>query len=221
MTKTSESKIRLLIIDDYPVVLSGLVAMLKNHGDIEVVGAATSGKKAVDLSVSLRPDVVLMNISMPEMDGIQATQAIKKQAPEVNILIFSGLSGSQQITPALNAGAIGYIPKDSAEPQLLEAIRQVAKGEAWLHPSIIGQVLKQIQGTDEDTDFIKRLTDRELEVLKLMGEGYSNQEIAKLMVVSNATVHSHVSHILAKLEVSSRTQAVIFAMRAGILPGSE
>lgn len=221
MTKPFKSKIRLLIIDDYPVVLSGLVAMVKNHEDVEVVGAATSGKKAVDLSVSLRPDVVLMNILMPEMDGIQATQAIKQQAPEVNILIFSGLSGSQQITPALNAGAIGYIPKDSAEPQLLEAIRQVAKGEAWLHPSIIGQVLKQIQGGDEETDNIKRLTVRELQVLKLMSEGYSNQEIAKMMVVSNATVHSHVSHILTKLEVSSRTQAVIIAMRAGILPNIE
>lgn len=215
------NKIRALIVDDYPVVLSGLVAMLKNHEDIEVVGAATNGRKAVDLALALRPNVVLMNVSMPEMDGIEATHLIKKNAPDVNILIFSGLSGQEQVTSAINAGAIGYILKDASEPELLQALRQVARGEAWLHPSIIGLVLKQIQGVEEQDGLIKKLTERELEVLKLMASGYTNQEIAKSMVVSAATVHSHVSRILSKLEVSSRTQAVICAMRAGIVPAPE
>jgi DNA-binding NarL/FixJ family response regulator len=211
------TKIRLMIVDDYPVVLSGLVAMFKNHPEIEVVGVASTGKKALEESLLLRPDVVLMNVAMPEMDGIDATRLIKKGLPETNILMFSGLSSNDKVMPALNAGAIGYILKDASEPELVQAVHQVARGEAWLHPSIIGHVLKQINNAEEKEGLIERLTDRELDVLKYMAHGYSNQDIARLMVVSNATVHSHVSRILAKLEVSSRTQAVIYAMRAGVV----
>ncbi len=210
-------KIRLLMVDDYPVVLSGLVAMFKNHEEIEVIGVANNGNKAIDLAASLHPNVVLMNVAMPGMDGIEATRVIKKNNPEINILMFSGLSSNDKVMPALNAGAIGYILKDASEGELVQAIRQVARGEAWLHPSIIGHVLKQINGTEEQEGLIEKLTERELDVLRFMARGYSNQEIAKLMVVSTATVHSHVSRILAKLEVSSRTQAVIYAMRAGVV----
>jgi DNA-binding NarL/FixJ family response regulator len=210
--------IRLLIVDDYPVVLSGLVAMLKTYDDIDLVGVASNGKKAVELALNLRPDVVLMNIAMPEMDGIEATRLILHKAPEIRVLIFSGLKGSDKVTPALNAGAIGYILKDASEIDLVQAIRQVARGEAWLHPSVMNSVLRQITGAEEKEGLIEKLTEREFDVLKYMAQGYSNQEIARLMVVSAATVHSHVSHILAKLEVSSRTQAVIYAMRAGVIP---
>ncbi len=210
-------KIRLLMVDDYPVVLSGLVAMFKNHEEIEVIGVANNGKKAIDLATTMHPNVILMNVAMPGMDGIEATRTIKRSNPEINILMFSGLSSNDKVMPALNAGAIGYILKDASEGELVQAIRQVAKGEAWLHPSIIGHVLKQLNGTEEQEGLIEKLTERELDVLKYMAKGYSNQEIAKLMVVSTATVHSHVSRILAKLEVSSRTQAVIYAMRAGVV----
>jgi len=210
-------KIRLLIVDDYPVVLSGLVAMFKNHEEMEVVGVASNGKKAIELALSFRPQVVLMNVAMPEMDGIEATRMIKRNNPEINVLMFSGLSSNDKVMPALNAGAIGYILKDASESELVQAIRQVARGEAWLHPAIIGHVLKQINGTEEQEGLIEKLTERELDVLRYMARGYSNQEIARLMVVSAATVHSHVSRILAKLEVSSRTQAVIYAMRAGVV----
>jgi DNA-binding NarL/FixJ family response regulator len=210
-------KIRLLMVDDYPVVLSGLVAMFKNHEEIEVIGVANNGKKAIDLATTMHPNVILMNVAMPGMDGIEATRTIKRSNPEINILMFSGLSSNDKVMPALNAGAIGYILKDASEGELVQAIRQVAKGEAWLHPSIIGHVLKQLNGTEEQEGLIEKLTERELDVLKFMAKGYSNQEIAKLMVVSTATVHSHVSRILAKLEVSSRTQAVIYAMRAGVV----
>ncbi|MEA5079938.1 Transcriptional regulatory protein LiaR [bioreactor metagenome] len=210
-------KIRLLMVDDYPVVLSGLVAMFKNHDEIEVIGVANNGKKAIDLATTMHPHVILMNVAMPGMDGIEATRTIKRTNPEINILMFSGLSSNDKVMPALNAGAIGYILKDASEGELVQAIRQVAKGEAWLHPSIIGHVLKQLNGTEEQEGLIEKLTERELDVLKYMAKGYSNQEIAKLMVVSTATVHSHVSRILAKLEVSSRTQAVIYAMRAGVV----
>jgi DNA-binding NarL/FixJ family response regulator len=213
----NDEKIRILIVDDYPVVLVGLVTMLKNHPSIEVVGVANNGRKAVDLAVSLRPDVVLMNVIMPEMDGIEATREIKKKAKEVNILMFTGTGNIDQVTPALNAGAIGYTMKDASETELIQAIRQVAKGEAWLHPAVMNRVLRQIQGPDEEEGLVEKLTERELVVLQYMAKGNSNQEIAKLMVVSAATIHSHVSHILSKLNVSSRTQAVIYAMREGAI----
>jgi DNA-binding NarL/FixJ family response regulator len=212
-----DEKIRILIVDDYPVVLVGLVTMLKNHENIEVVGVANNGKKAVDLAVSMHPDVVLMNVFMPEMDGIEATRQIRKKAPGVHVLMFTGTDKIDQVTPSLNAGAIGYTMKDASETELIQAITQVAKGEAWLHPAVMNRVLKQIQDPVEEEGLIEKLTERELDVLKYMVKGYSNQEIAKLMVVGAATVHSHVSHVLAKLNVASRTQAVIYAMREGVV----
>jgi DNA-binding NarL/FixJ family response regulator len=209
--------IRMLIVDDYPVVLSGLVAMFKNHEDIEVVGVATNGQKAVDLALSLRPQLVLMNMMMPIMDGIEATHQIKVKAPEINILMFSGIASNEKAVQALNAGAIGYILKDASEAELVQAIQQVAVGKAWLHQDVIGQVLKHIKGDEEKEGLIDSLTERELDVLKYMARGYGNREIAKEMTVGITTVQSHVSHILAKLEVSSRTAAVIYAMRKGVV----
>jgi NarL family two-component system response regulator LiaR len=214
-----KAKIRLLIVDDYPVVLSGLIAMFKNHEDLEVVGVANNGVTAVDLAVSLRPNVVIMNRLMPEMDGVEATQAIKKNTSDVNVIIFSGLSTHDMVVPALKAGAIGYIIKDASEVELIQAVRQAARGEACLHPSIMQHVLHQMHNPEkeEQDDLLKKLTERELTVLKLMAQGYTNQEIAQKLLVSTATVHSHVGHILSKLQVSSRTQAAINAMRAGIV----
>jgi NarL family two-component system response regulator LiaR len=209
--------IRLLIVDDYPVVVTGLMAIFKGFPEIEVVGVANNGFKAVELANAQHPQVVLMNVAMPEMDGIEATRKIKRDLPDINILMFSGLSSNDKVMPSLNAGAIGYILKSSGEDELMQAIHQVARGEAWLHPSIVGHVLKQISGVEEQEGLVEKLTERELDVLKFMARGYSNQEIARLLVVSSATVHSHVSRILAKLQVSSRTQAVIYAMRAGVV----
>lgn len=212
-----KAPVKLLIVDDYPVVLSGLVSMLKNHTDIELVGVASNGSKAIELAGKLAPKVVLMNLNMPEIDGIEATRIIRKANPEINILIFSGINTSEKVLPALSAGAIGFILKDATEPDILQAIRSVARGEAWLHPSVVEYVLKQINTQDEQDGLVEKLTERELEVLRLMAKGYSNHEIARLMILSAATVHTHVSRILAKLEVSSRTQAVIYAMRAGVI----
>jgi NarL family two-component system response regulator LiaR len=210
-------KIRLLIVDDYPVVVSGLMAMFQDHEEINIIGVANNGFQAIEMARNLNPQVILMNVSMPEMDGIEATRRIKNELPEINIVMFSGLSSNDKVMPALNAGAIGYILKNAEKEDLLQAIHQVARGEAWLHPSIVGHVLKQISGTEEQEGLIEKLTEREMDVLKFMAHGYSNQEIARLLVVSSATVHSHVSRILAKLQVSSRTQAVIYAMRAGVV----
>ena len=213
-----EEKIRLLLVDDYPVVLSGLVSMFKNHDDIEVVGMARNGKKAIDLASKCNPDVVLMNINMPEVDGITATREIKKANPSTRVLIFSGINTADKVLQVLSAGAIGFVLKDAAEPELLQAIHAVANGEAWLHPSVIGYMLKQMNTAEENEGSLEKLTDREFDVLRYMTKGYSNQEIAEKMVISMTTVHSHVSKILAKLEVSSRTQAVIYAMKAGLVP---
>lgn len=210
-------KIRLLIVDDYPVVVAGLMAMFEDHDEINVVGVANNGFKAIEMARTFHPQVILMNVSMPEMDGIEATRRIKNELPEINIVMFSGLSSNDKVMPALNAGAIGYILKNTEKDDLLQAIHQVARGEAWLHPSIVGHVLKQISGVEEQEGLVEKLTEREMDVLKFMAHGYSNQEIARLLVVSSATVHSHVSRILAKLQVSSRTQAVIYAMRAGVV----
>jgi DNA-binding NarL/FixJ family response regulator len=216
--KMVESIIRLLIVDDYPVVLSGLVSMLKNHEDIVVAGVANNGFKAIELAKTLKPDVVLMNLNMPEMDGIEATRQIRKFNPEIHVLIFSGINTSDRVVPVLNAGAIGFILKDATEPEILQAIRTVSRGEAWLHPSVVGYLLKQMNSAEEKDGLVEKLTERELDVLRLMAKGYSNHEIAKMMVLSVATVHTHVGRILAKLEVSSRTQAVIYAMKAGVIP---
>lgn len=212
-----------MIVDDYPVVVSGLTAIIQTQNDIEVVGVARTGTDAVKMTLSLKPQVVLMNISMPEMDGIQATRIIKKEAPGTLVLIYSGQNGYEVVTEAINAGATGYLVKEANNKELLDAIHTVARGEVWLHPSIMMHVIKQIRGPVEQEGLLGRLTRRELEVLKLMAQGETNQEIAKQMVLSMATVHSHVSRILAKLEVSSRTQAVIYAMRTGVvaLPGEE
>ena len=210
MNNYTEQRIRLLIVDDYPVVLTGLQAMLSTYPEIEVIGVATNGFDAVETAIKLHPKVVLMNVAMPGMDGIEATHQIKKHSPDINILIFSGLSSHDKVTPAINAGAIGYILKDSTEANLVSAIKQVARGEACIHPSVIGHILRQVQTNEDQDQLIQTLTEREVEVLKLIGEGHSNQEIARMMVVGHATVHSHVSRILAKLKVSSRTQAVLY-----------
>ena len=191
--------------------------MFQNHAEIEVVGVATNGKKAVDLALSLRPDVVLMNMVMPEMDGVEATRQIKAAAPEINVLMFSGIGSNDKVVPSLNAGAIGYILKDASENELTQAIQQVAAGKIWLHQDVISLVLKQIKDPEEKEHLINTLTERELDVLRYMALGYGNREIAKQMTISITTVHSHVSHILTKLEVSSRTAAVIYAMRVGLV----
>jgi len=211
-------KIRVLVVDDHPVVRKGLIAMLETEPEIELVGEASNGEEAVEKVAELKPQVVLMDLVMPGMDGIEATRQIKQIAPEVNILVLTSFSTNDKVVPSLNAGALGYLLKDSNPTDLMHAIRQVAQGEAWLHPAVTRQVLRQLNKMEEPEEPTEKLTDRELEVLKYMARGYNNQEIARLLVVSAATVHTHVSRILAKLNVTSRTQAVIYAMRNGLVP---
>jgi NarL family two-component system response regulator LiaR len=207
--------IRILVVDDHIVVRRGLIAMLETEPGMQIVGEAANGVEAVEQARKLMPNVVLMDLVMPVMDGIEATRQIKKEMPSVNILVLTSFSTNDKVIPSLNAGAIGYLLKDSTPADLVRAIQQVSQGEGSLHPVVTRQVLSQMQTQAAPPEEIveEELTERETEVLKLMAHGYSNAEIARLMVVSNATVHTHVSRILSKLNVSSRTQAALYALK--------
>jgi NarL family two-component system response regulator LiaR len=208
-------KVRVLVTDDHIVVRKGLVAMLETEPDIQIIGEASNGVEALKMAQELIPDVVLMDLVMPVMDGIEATRQIKQTVPSVNILVLTSFSTNDKVLPSLNAGAIGYLLKDSTPADLVRAIHQVAQGEGSLNPSITRQVLAQMQSPAAPAE--QELTERETEVIKLMAHGYSNAEIARLMVVSNATVHTHVSRILSKLNLSSRTQAALYALKKGLV----
>jgi len=211
------SKIRILVVDDHIVVRKGLMAILETEPGIEVVGEAGDGKEAVEKACSLLPDVVLMDLVMPGMDGIEATRQIKQRVPQVQVLVLTSFSTNDKVIPSLSAGATGYLLKDATPVDLVKAIEQVAQGDGALHPAVTRYVLGQIKNMPEETTVEEELTEREKEVLQYMAQGYSNAEIARLLVVSNATVHTHVSRILSKLNVSSRTQAVLYALKRGIV----
>ncbi|WP_322508761.1 response regulator transcription factor [Anaerolinea sp.] len=210
-------KIRLLVVDDHVVVRKGLMAILETEPGIEVVGEAGDGNEAVEKACALQPDVVLMDLVMPGMDGIEATRLIKQRVPQVQVLVLTSFSTNDKVIPSLSAGATGYLLKDASPEELVKAIEQVAQGEGALHPAVTRYVLGQIKNMLDEPAPEEELTEREKEVLQFMAQGYSNAEIARLLVVSNATVHTHVSRILSKLNVSSRTQAVLYALKRGIV----
>jgi NarL family two-component system response regulator LiaR len=207
--------IRILVVDDHIVVRRGLIAMLETEPGMQIIGEATNGAEAVEQARKLIPNVILMDLVMPVMDGIEATRQIKQEMPSVNILVLTSFSTNDKVIPSLNAGAIGYLLKDSTPADLVRAIHQVSQGEGALPPAVTRQILAQLQApaASPDQSAEEDLTERETEVLKLMAHGYSNAEIARLMVISNATVYTHVSRILSKLNVSSRTQAAIYALK--------
>jgi NarL family two-component system response regulator LiaR len=209
--------IRILVVDDHVVVRKGLIAVLETEPGFEIIGEAGNGEEATWLARQLLPDVVLMDIVMPVMDGIEATRQIKQTCPLVNILVLTSFSTNDKVLPSLNAGAIGYLLKDATPSDLIRAIRQVAEGEGSLDPGITRQLLAQMHSPTASLSAENELTERELEVLKLMAHGLSNSEIANQMVVSNATVHTHVSRILTKLNLASRTQAALYAVKKGLV----
>ena len=217
MIELNEScPVRVLVVDDHAIVRKGISALLATEPSLQVVGEASNGREAVALAETLRPDVVLMDIVMPEMDGLEAIQNIIAKEPEVRILVLTSFSSVDMVLPAIKAGALGYLLKDSGPEELVQAIQQVHCGNSSLHPAVARKLLEEIsqpssRGSDADP-----LTDREVTVLKLVAQGYSNRDIAGELTVSEATVRTHVSHILAKLELSSRTQAALYALRRGL-----
>ena len=215
------SPIRVLIADDHAIVRKGIRALLATEADIEVVGEAADGKEAVEKAERLHPDVILMDLVMPGMDGIEATRRITTRQPEIRILVLTSFAEDEKVFPALKAGALGYLLKDAGPEELVRAIRQVYCGESSLHPAIARKVLQELSRPPERPPTPEPLTERELEVLRLIAKGKSNREIAEELVISEATVRTHVSNILGKLQLASRTQAALYALREGIAELSE
>jgi NarL family two-component system response regulator LiaR len=215
MTETSET-IRVLIADDHAIVRKGIAAVLEIVPGIVVVGEAENGRDAVHRVEQLRPDVILMDLVMPEMDGIEAIRRIKDRQPEARILVLTTFAGEDKIFPAIKAGALGYHLKDSRPEELVQAIRQVHRGESSLHPVIARKVLEELSRPSDRPPTPDPLTPREVQVLQLVAQGLENPEIAERLVISEATVRTHVSNITSKLHVASRTQAALYALREGI-----
>jgi len=209
--------IRVYITDDHQIVRRGIRQLLSTEAGIEVVGEASNGKEAVAGVEELKPDIVLMDLVMPVMDGIEAIRQIKAGHPSIQILVLTSFATDDKVFPAIKAGALGYLIKDTSPDELISAIYQVHKGEPTLHSSIAQKLLKEISHSSDDTPVSPDpLTDREVEVLKLIARGLSNQEIAETLVVSVATVYTHVSRVLDKLHLASRTQAALYALREGL-----
>jgi len=210
------SSIRLLVADDHAIVRKGIRALLATEPDIEVVGEAKNGREAVARAESLQPDVILMDLVMPEMDGIEAIRRITTRQPEARILVLTTFAADEMVFPAIKAGALGYLLKDSGPEELVEAIRQVHRGESSLHPTVARKLLQEISGPPKGRPTPEPLTEREVEVLRQVARGLSNQEIASKLVITEATVRTHVSNILSKLHLASRTQAALYALREGL-----
>jgi NarL family two-component system response regulator LiaR len=212
MTET----IRLLIVDDHMVVREGLMALLDGKPDIEIVGLAADGLEAVTLARARQPDVVLLDLVMPRQDGLATIPQLLQDRPDTRVLVLTSFGQDEQIFAAIKAGALGYLLKDSSAQELVRAIRDVARGELTLHPAIARRLLGEVNRPALAAAAGETLTERELEVLRLLAEGRSNQEIAQALTLSERTVSAHVSHILKKLHVASRTQAALYAVREGL-----
>ncbi|KAA0762375.1 response regulator transcription factor [Bacillus sp. SH5-2] len=214
-------KIKVLLVDDHTVVLKGLAFFLSTQEDLELVGEANNGKEALVKVGEANPDVVLMDLYMPEMDGVEATARIKKEYPDVKVIVLTSFSDQAHVLPALKAGASGYILKDVEPDQLVEAIRSAYKGNIQLHPDIanalLSQALPEKEKEEEHFIHVDVLTARENEVLQLLAKGMSNKEVASVLVITEKTVKAHVSSILSKLNLSDRTQAALYAVRNGIV----
>jgi DNA-binding NarL/FixJ family response regulator len=208
--------IRVLIADDHHVVRRGLVFFLKTQKDIEIIGEAKNGKEAVEMAGKLQPDMILMDLVMPEMDGIQATRLIKKSYPEIEILMLTSFSDQDHVIPAIEAGAAGYQLKDIEPDELVESIRKLFRGENSLHPKATNHLLKRVSRSNQPPHQIHQLTNREKDVLLELAKGKSNKEIAASLFITEKTVKTHISNIFTKLEVSDRTQAALYAVKHGL-----
>lgn len=212
----TQTPIRVFIVDDHAIVRKGLRALLTEIDDIEVIGEASDGQQAVNLVEEAQPDVILMDIVMPNMDGIEATQQITARQPEARILALTSFAADDKLFPAIKAGAMGYLLKDSDPEDLVQAIRQVHLGEPALQPSIARKVLHELRQPISQPQTPEPLTEREVEVLSFVSKGLSNQDIADKLTIAEVTVRTHVSNILSKLHLANRVQATLYALREGL-----
>ncbi len=210
--------ITVLLVDDHAIVRSGVRAYLDSQPDLQVIGEAGSGAEAVRLAEELVPDVVLMDLIMPEMDGVEATWRVRRVSPRSQVVVLTSFHEDEQLFPAIKAGALSYLLKDIAPEDLADAIRSAARGEAVLHPRVAARLIREMRGERSSTQNVyAELSEREMEVLRLIAEGLSNAEIAARLVLSEKTIKGHVSNILSKLHLTDRTQAAVLAWREGII----
>lgn len=211
-------KISLLITDDHSLVRQGIRTFLELQPDLTVLGEAESGEVAVRMAAELAPDVVLMDLVMPGIGGVEATRQVKQVSPHSQIIVLTSYHEDEYIFPALRAGALSYVLKDLGPDELADTIRKAARGESVLHPRVAARVVQELRGNRRDTpNLFTDLSDRELEVLRLIADGLSNAEIANKLIISEKTVKGHVSNILSKLHMLDRTQAAVFAWQQGLV----
>jgi NarL family two-component system response regulator LiaR len=214
MTET----ISILITDDHALVRHGIRDFLELQADLSVVGEASSGEEAVRVAGELAPDVVLMDLVMPGIGGVEATRQVKQASPHSQIIVLTSYHEDEYIFPALRAGAISYVLKDIGPDELADTIRKAARGESVLHPRVAARVVQEVRGARNATpNLFTDLSDRELEVLRLIADGLSNAEIARKLIISEKTVKGHVSNILGKLHMLDRTQAAVYAWQQGLV----
>lgn len=213
-------KIRVLVVDDHTIVRDGIIALLSLAGDIDVVGEATNGNEALKMVSELHPDVVLMDIAMPIMGGLEATRRISKEFPKTKVLVVTQHDDKEYVFPVLESGASGLISKAGASSELSSGIRSVYRGDSFLSPSVARLLVENFQNTAGERnkqDPYNRLTGREREILKLLAEGYSTQEIAEMLVITPKTVEGHKTNLMSKLGIHNRIDLVKYALRKGII----
>lgn len=208
--------IRVLIADDHALVRMGIQALIGTEPGIELIAEATNGEEVIRLARTLQPDIILLDLVMPLMDGIEAIRRILDGQPSARILVLTSFATDDKLFPAIKAGALGYLLKDSKPEELTRAIRQVYDGESSLHPAIARRVLQELAKPSKQPPTTDPLTARELEVLRLIARGLNNDDIARTLVISEPTTRTHVSNILSKLQLASRTQAALYAIREGL-----
>jgi NarL family two-component system response regulator LiaR len=208
--------IRILIADDHPIVREGLRALIHSAPDLELVGEATNGEEAIEKARLLKPDITLLDLIMPRKDGLTAISEIRRENPEARILVLTSFSEEEKVLPAIKAGALGYLLKDSMPDELFQAIQEVHNGQSSLHPVIARKLIQELSQPSALPPTQNPLTAREMEVLKLVAQGLTNREIAERLAFSEHTVRTNVGHILRKLQLDNRTQAAAYALREGI-----
>ncbi len=209
-------KIKILVVDDHAIMRDGIRALLSLHNDLEIVGEASEGKEAIEKVQELGPDVVIMDVAMPGMDGLEATRRIRKRNPKVKVLVLTQHDNREYILSAIKAGTSGYVPKRAVGAELVSAIRAVNKGESFLYPSAAAALIEDYLRQAEEEPY-DRLTDREREILKLIAEGHTSREIAEMLFISLKTVLGHRTKILQKLDIHNRTELIKYALHKGLV----
>ena len=213
--------ITVMLIDDHRVVRQGLRDFLELQGDIEIVGEASSGEEGVQLARELLPDVVMMDLVMPGIDGVETTRRVKAASPSSKVIVLTSFADDNKVFPAIKAGAISYLLKDVSPEELAHAIRAAQRNEAVLHPEVAAKLMQEFSAPKSNEAPVDQLTPREMDVLRLVAKGMSNKEIADKLIISEKTTKTHLSNILSKLHLADRTQVAIYALRQRLVPMEE